>query len=69
MSGRTCTYFLSDAHLGASYITDPRALEKALVAFLQPIEPTAKTVYLLGDILGYWFEYSTVVRRGYVSFF
>ena len=69
MSGRTCTYFLSDAHLGASYITDPRAHEEALVTFLQSIEPTAKTVYLLGDILDYWFEYRTVVPRGYVRFF
>lgn len=69
MSGRSCTYFLSDAHLGAAYITDPRAHEAALVSFLQSIEPTAKAVYLLGDILDYWFEYRTVVPRGYVRFF
>ncbi len=69
MSGRTCTYFLSDAHLGAAYIADKRAHEAALVDFLRSIEPTAKTVYLLGDILDYWFEYRTVVPRGYVRFF
>lgn len=69
MSGRRCTYFLSDAHLGAAYIADRRAHEGALVAFLQSIEPTAATVYLLGDILDYWFEYRTVVPRGYVRFF
>lgn len=69
MSGRTLTYFLSDAHLGAAYIADPKAHEGALVSFLQSIEPTARTVYLLGDILDYWFEYRTVVPRGYVRFF
>lgn len=69
MSGRTCTYFLSDAHLGAAYIADRRAHEGALVDFLRSIESTAKTVYLLGDILDYWFEYRTVVPRGYVRFF
>lgn len=69
MSGRTLTYFLSDAHLGAAYIADPKAHEGALVSFLQLIEPTARTVYLLGDILDYWFEYRTVVPRGYVRFF
>ena len=60
MSDRRYTYFLSDAHLGASYIADARAHEATLVSFLQSIEPTAKTVYLLGDILDYWFEYRTV---------
>lgn len=69
MSDRRNTYFLSDAHLGASYIADARAHEATLVSFLQSIEPTAKTVYLLGDILDYWFEYRTVVPRGYVRFF
>lgn len=69
MSGRTKSYFLSDAHLGAAYIADPRAHEAALVDFLRGIEPTAKAVYLLGDILDYWFEYRTVVPRGYVRFF
>lgn len=69
MSGRDRTYFLSDAHLGAAYISDHRAHEAALVTFLQSIEPTARTLYLLGDILDYWFEYRTVVPRGYVRFF
>lgn len=69
MSGRNLTYFLSDAHLGASYIADARAHEGTLVDFLRSIEPTARAVYLLGDILDYWFEYRTVVPRGYVRFF
>lgn len=62
-------YFLSDAHLGAGYIADPRAHEARLVSFLERIAPDAKAVYLLGDILDYWFEYRNVVPRGYVRFF
>lgn len=62
-------YFLSDAHLGAGYIADPRAHEARLVSFLERIAPDAKAVYFLGDILDYWFEYRNVVPRGYVRFF
>lgn len=69
MTSRTKSYFLSDAHLGAAYISDPKAHERTLLNFLQHIEHDAKALYLLGDILDYWFEYRTVVPRGYVRFF
>ena len=66
--GRTKTYFLSDIHLGASYIPDKRAHESRVLAFLRSIEGDARTVYFLGDVLDYWFEYRTVVPRGHVRF-
>ncbi len=69
VNGRSETYFLSDIHLGARYIADHRAHEGRVVRFLQSIESTAKSIYLLGDILDYWFEYRNVVPRGYVRFF
>lgn len=62
-------YFLSDLHLGAAYVTDPRAHEQRIVRFLESIAADAAEIYLLGDILDYWFEYRTVVPRGYVRFF
>ena len=37
--------------------------------FLRSIEPRAKRIYLLGDILDYWWEYRDVVPRGFVRFF
>ena len=61
-------YFLSDLHLGASYFADPRAKERAVVQWLDSIKNTAAEIYLLGDILDYWYEYRTVVPRGYVRF-
>lgn len=33
------------------------------------IEADCETLYLVGDILDYWYEYKTVVPRGYVRFF
>ena len=66
---RDKTYFLSDLHLGASYIADGHAHQRRVVDFLRSIEGDAKAVYLLGDVLDYWFEYRTVVPRGYVRFF
>lgn len=66
---RNKTYFISDIHLGAAYIADHRAHEKAIAGWLKKIAPTAARLYLLGDILDYWFEYKEVVPRGYLRFF
>lgn len=62
-------YFLSDLHLGAKYFDNPREKELAVVSFLDSIAADAEEVYLLGDILDYWYEYKNVVPRGYVRFF
>lgn len=61
--------FLSDIHLGASYIPDARKHEKAVCRFLSEYCSDADRLYLLGDILDYWFEYKNVVPRGFVRFF
>lgn len=63
------TYFLSDLHLGAPYIPDSRIAEKRVVAFLDSIKKDAEAIYLLGDILDYWYEYKYVVPKGFVRFF
>lgn len=66
---RKNVYFLSDLHLGAPYMKDTRENELRVVAFLDSIKNDAQTIYLLGDILDYWYEYRYVVPRGYVRFF
>lgn len=63
------TYFISDLHLGAGYIDDPRAQERHVVEFLRSIAPHVKRLFLLGDILDYWWEYRYVVPRGFTRFF
>ncbi len=63
------TYFLSDLHLGAPYFSDSHEAEKRVVAFLDSIKHDAEAIYLLGDVLDYWYEYRYVVPRGFVRFF
>lgn len=62
-------YFLSDLHLGAPYYPDSKAAERRVVQFLDSIKDDAEVIYLLGDILDYWYEYRYVVPRGFVRFF
>lgn len=62
-------YFLSDMHLGAAYFEDSRLREKRVVDFLDSIATDASEIYLLGDVLDYWYEYRYVVPRGFVRFF
>ncbi len=63
------TFFISDLHLGASYLDEPKSYERRVVRFLNSIADEADELYLLGDILDYWYEYRTVVPRGYIRFF
>ena len=63
------TYFISDTHLGAAYLSNPRESELRVVRWLQSIKDSAERIYLLGDIIDYWFEYRNVVPRGFVRFF
>ena len=63
------TYFASDFHLGAKYIGDPKRHERAIVDWLRSIAPTCRRLFLVGDILDYWYEYKSVVPKGFVRFF
>ncbi|MDE7396173.1 MAG: UDP-2,3-diacylglucosamine diphosphatase, partial [Muribaculum sp.] len=62
-------YFISDLHLGADYLVPARDYEDRVVRFLESIRHDAAELYMLGDILDYWYEYRTVVPRGYIRFF
>lgn len=61
--------FISDIHLGARYMGDTRTHEARVVDFLRKEARDADRLYMLGDILDYWFEYRDVVPRGFVRFF
>lgn len=66
---RSKVYFASDMHLGAPYHSDPREIEQKVVDWLLSITPTARALILVGDIFDYWFEYKTVVPKGYTRLF
>ncbi len=68
MKGKN-VYFISDLHLGATYLKNPLDYEKRVVDWLHSVSDDVCQLYLLGDILDYWYEYRTVVPRGYVRFF
>ena len=61
-------YFLSDAHLGSRAIEHGRTQERRLVNFLDSIKHKASAVYLLGDMFDFWYEFKTVVPKGYTRF-
>ena len=65
---RDKVYFASDFHLGVLPKATSRERETKIVAWLDYIKQDAKALYLVGDIFDFWFEYSTVVPRGYVRF-
>lgn len=58
-------YFASDNHLGAptSQLSNPR--EKKFVRWLESIRGDAAAIFLLGDLFDFWFEYNTVVPKGF----
>lgn len=66
---RNATYFISDLHLGADYLKQPLDAERRVVRFLDSIKDDAESIYFVGDVLDYWFEYRYAVPRGFVRFF
>lgn len=59
-------YFASDFHLGAPDYTKSLERERRIVQWLDSIKSSAEELYLLGDVFDFWFEYRTVVPRGFV---
>jgi len=59
-------YFASDFHLGIDARLSSREREKQLVRWLEQIRKDAYSIYLVGDVFDFWFEYKTVVPKGYV---
>ena len=58
-------YFASDNHLGAPTGKQSRPREKKFVAWLDHIKADAAAIFLLGDLFDFWFEYKTVVPKGF----
>lgn len=69
MAERSKTYFVSDVHLGLD-VNDPAGREERFVAFLKKINsPETKSLYMLGDIWDFWYEWRGVVPMGYARVF
>lgn len=59
-------YFASDFHLGLDTDIPSKEREKMIVRWLDSILEDAEALYLLGDMFDYWFEYASVVPKGFV---
>jgi UDP-2,3-diacylglucosamine hydrolase len=59
-------YFASDQHLGAPTYEASLPREKKFVAWLDEVKKDAEVIFLLGDLFDFWFEYKTVVPKGFV---
>lgn len=59
-------YFVSDVHLGVPSHEASLARERKLVDWLSSIEDSAEAIHIVGDLFDFWFEYATVVPRGFV---
>lgn len=60
-------YFISDVHIGLGNKQKQKETEQALLQFLQKIEDDCDHLYIIGDLFDYWFEYSTVIPKQYIS--
>lgn len=59
-------YFFSDVHLGLGSAASNRDREAALLRFLAKVrEERPEALYIVGDLFDYWFEYRTVIPRGF----
>ncbi len=58
-------YFASDNHLGAPTQDASAPREKKFVAWLDDIRQDAAAIFLLGDLFDFWFEYKTVIPKGF----
>jgi UDP-2,3-diacylglucosamine hydrolase len=59
-------YFLSDFHLGTPDAITSLQREKRIVQFLDSIKNDAEQIFIVGDLFDFWFEYATVVPKGYI---
>ena len=59
-------YFASDFHLGIPDYASSLIREKKIVSWLEMISKDASEIFLMGDVFDFWFEYKTVIPKGYV---
>src|SRR5262245_38654941 len=56
-------YFLSDAHLGTESAEREAPREARLIEFFESLPGRAESLFIVGDLFDFWFEYSTAIPR------
>ncbi|MBN1339642.1 MAG: UDP-2,3-diacylglucosamine diphosphatase [Bacteroidales bacterium] len=58
-------YFVSDSHFGVPDRQKSLERERLFVQWLDEVKNNAAEIYLMGDLFEFWFEYKTVIPKGY----
>ncbi|RLD56640.1 MAG: UDP-2,3-diacylglucosamine diphosphatase, partial [Bacteroidetes bacterium] len=59
-------YFASDFHFGIPDRARSLEREKIFIKWFDEVKDDASQIFLMGDIFDFWFEYKTVVPKGFV---
>jgi len=58
-------FFFSDVHLGLHDSVREKEKLRRVLSFLSHVEEHGERLFIVGDLFDYWFEYSSVIPRGY----
>ena len=61
-------YFASDFHFGVPNHEISLQRERKVVSWIESIRNDAESIFLLGDLFDFWFEYRKAVPKGFVRF-
>jgi UDP-2,3-diacylglucosamine hydrolase len=59
-------FFASDFHLGVPDHASSLMRERNIIRWLDSIKHEAHSIYLLGDIFDFWFEYKYTIPKGFI---
>lgn len=66
MTQKKKIYFASDQHFGAPTAEKSKLREQKFIQWLDIVKKDAEVIFLLGDLFDFWFEYKTVIPKGFV---
>ena len=61
-------YFASDFHLGVPNREQSLERERKIVRWLEEVKSDAAAIFLIGDLFDFWFEYPSVIPKGFIRF-
>lgn len=61
-------FFIADLHLGAPAAGDTHQHQRRICRQLRDWMPRMGALFMLGDVMDYWFEYRNVAPQGFVRF-
>ena len=61
-------FFASDFHLGSPTDEESRKRELRIIDWLDSIKDSAHSVFLVGDIFDFWYEYKKAIPKGFIRF-